>query len=138
MCWGTQFHDSFMLPHFLWADLRGVIDHLVAKGVALDLRRQGLAGYRVSQSDREGSGRGPACEVERECDRGAKAREGWIEQRRRRYGCGAAGTSAKELGGALQIIATLVNDQHVVVAVAVHVTGRCHTRCEDAHTTHRE
>lgn len=34
--WGTQLHDRFMLPHYLWADLRGALDHLASKGVALD------------------------------------------------------------------------------------------------------
>jgi uncharacterized protein (DUF2126 family)/transglutaminase-like putative cysteine protease len=34
--WGTQLHDRFMLPHHLAADLRTVLEHFAAHGVALD------------------------------------------------------------------------------------------------------
>jgi uncharacterized protein (DUF2126 family) len=35
--WGGQLHDRFMLPHYLWADLREVVRDLSAHDVPLDL-----------------------------------------------------------------------------------------------------
>ena len=35
--WGTELHDDFMLPHFVWEDLRDVIDELRAFGYPLEL-----------------------------------------------------------------------------------------------------
>ncbi len=39
--WGTELHDRFLLPYFLWNDFEGVLEHLAAHGVALP-----AGGYR--------------------------------------------------------------------------------------------
>jgi uncharacterized protein (DUF2126 family)/transglutaminase-like putative cysteine protease len=33
--WGTELHDRFLLPYFLWHDFEDVLAHLAARGVAL-------------------------------------------------------------------------------------------------------
>ena len=35
--WGTELHDRFMLPHFVWEDLRDVVDELTRFGYPLEL-----------------------------------------------------------------------------------------------------
>ena len=34
--WGSELHDRFMLPHYLWADINDVIDDLNAHGMAFE------------------------------------------------------------------------------------------------------
>ena len=34
--WGTELHDRFMLPHFIWQDLGDVIDELAESGYAIE------------------------------------------------------------------------------------------------------
>lgn len=34
--WGTELHDKFMLPHYLWQDINDVIDDLKADGMVFD------------------------------------------------------------------------------------------------------
>jgi len=35
--WGTQLHDRFMLPHYLWSDFQDVVLDMRAHGIALEL-----------------------------------------------------------------------------------------------------
>ncbi len=35
--WGTELHDRFMLPHFIWQDLRDVVEELHAAGYPIEL-----------------------------------------------------------------------------------------------------
>src|SRR5262249_26088219 len=34
--WGTELHDRFLLPHWLWQDFESVLDHLRASGLPLE------------------------------------------------------------------------------------------------------
>lgn len=34
--WGTELHDRFMLPHYLWADINDVIEDIAAHGMPFD------------------------------------------------------------------------------------------------------
>jgi uncharacterized protein (DUF2126 family) len=34
--WGTELHDRFMMPHYLWADFRQILAELAAAGLPLD------------------------------------------------------------------------------------------------------
>ena len=119
--WGTELHDRFMLPHFVWDDLRDVIDELQSLGYPLKL--EWFAPHREFRFPRLGDFAVRGVEVELRL-----ALEPWHVMGEE----GAVGGTARYVDSSverLQVHVTgLVDERHVLTcngrAVPLQPTGR--------------